>query len=422
MDSSGTTPSFDALFDGSGLTPYGARPGDSNPFDNQYGMAMDVRGGLGFHNQHLYNANSNSNSSSTFQPGGPGPPSRESSSKSSNEGSSTPPSALDIAAAVDNPTGVNKPVSARRLSQQELIERKRMNAAAQQLAASRNGLRMQDNPSFDPSAISGQHAIGTGGVELLLPGVNVGGSSTFVQPGVPHLHRESSSNTSSGSSHTAKRVAKIARRSGGGAAGKAAGPAASSSLSPVSSVAPGKVLRRRSSNSAGSTGTGSGGDETKRATFLERNRIAASKCRHKKKEWTNNLEAAARQASQQSRELQAIVAELQHELMHYQNELLMHQNCEDCEIQSYLQQLAARAAAANGSYAQQHPHLHRNSSSSMSVQQQFAMMNSGGSPNPNHAHHVHSAQNSYNSFNPNDPNGTGLAQAPSGGSVGGWYQ
>lgn len=76
--------------------------------------------------------------------------------------------------------------------------------------------------------------------------------------------------------------------------------------------------------------------EHKRAKFLERNRLAAAKCRTKKKEWANNLEAAARQASQQTRELQAIVQNLRDEVIQYKSQLLIHQDCNSAAINEYL--------------------------------------------------------------------------------------
>lgn len=76
--------------------------------------------------------------------------------------------------------------------------------------------------------------------------------------------------------------------------------------------------------------------EYKRAKFLERNRHAAAKCRTKKKEWTNNLEAAARQASQQTRELQAIVQNLRDEVIQYKTQLMSHQGCNCHTINQYL--------------------------------------------------------------------------------------
>jgi len=78
------------------------------------------------------------------------------------------------------------------------------------------------------------------------------------------------------------------------------------------------------------------GSPSKRAKFLERNRQAAAKCRTKKKEWTNNLEAAARQASQQTRELHAILQELRDELLDCKTKLMDHQGCDCHPIQEYI--------------------------------------------------------------------------------------
>lgn len=81
----------------------------------------------------------------------------------------------------------------------------------------------------------------------------------------------------------------------------------------------------------------------KRSRFLERNRLAAAKCRTKKKEWTNNLEAAARQASLQTRELHAIVQNLRDEVMQYKTQLMSHQGCECHAIRNYLLDEHARS-------------------------------------------------------------------------------
>lgn len=87
------------------------------------------------------------------------------------------------------------------------------------------------------------------------------------------------------------------------------------------------------------------GNSHKRVKFLERNRLAAAKCRTKKKEWTNNLEAAARQASQQTRELQAIVQNLRDEVLHYKTQLMTHQGCECHDIRQYLMNEQAKGFA-----------------------------------------------------------------------------
>ncbi|WBW74533.1 DNA-binding transcription factor, Atf-CREB family Atf21 [Schizosaccharomyces osmophilus] len=79
------------------------------------------------------------------------------------------------------------------------------------------------------------------------------------------------------------------------------------------------------------------GDGTgKRKRFLERNRIAASKCRQKKKLWTKDLENSARIACEQSKALRSLVAQLREEVLCLKNQLLAHQDC-GCEgIRQYL--------------------------------------------------------------------------------------
>ncbi|KAF8451875.1 hypothetical protein BGX38DRAFT_471438 [Terfezia claveryi] len=64
--------------------------------------------------------------------------------------------------------------------------------------------------------------------------------------------------------------------------------------------------------------------EEKRRRFLERNRVAASKCRQKKKEWMHNLEETARTAQNNSKYLQAAVIQLKDELLLLKQELLKH--------------------------------------------------------------------------------------------------
>lgn len=94
------------------------------------------------------------------------------------------------------------------------------------------------------------------------------------------------------------------------------------------------------------------GDSVKRVKFLERNRLAAAKCRTKKKEWTNNLEAAARQASQQTRELQAIVQNLRDEVLNYKTQLMSHQGCECHDIRQYLMNEQAKNFAVYENFQQ----------------------------------------------------------------------
>jgi len=96
---------------------------------------------------------------------------------------------------------------------------------------------------------------------------------------------------------------------------------------------------------------GEGGEEgeegeEKREKFLERNRVAASKCRQKKKAWTNNLEERARELTSQRQMLTAHVAMLRNELLELKCKCLEHTSC-DCEqIREYLKNTVAGLQSA----------------------------------------------------------------------------
>lgn len=81
-------------------------------------------------------------------------------------------------------------------------------------------------------------------------------------------------------------------------------------------------------------------DEEKRNRFLERNRVAASKCRQKKKEWTNNLEARARKLQNENGQLTLMVGSLKDEVLFLKSEMLKHSDCDCDRIRQYLNQEA----------------------------------------------------------------------------------
>ncbi|KND01298.1 uncharacterized protein SPPG_03108 [Spizellomyces punctatus DAOM BR117] len=76
--------------------------------------------------------------------------------------------------------------------------------------------------------------------------------------------------------------------------------------------------------------------DEKRKRFLERNRLAASKCRMKKKQWLQDLENRSTDASAKNRQLQMIVTQLKEEVMMLKNQLLLHRNCSCNVIQQYI--------------------------------------------------------------------------------------
>lgn len=96
------------------------------------------------------------------------------------------------------------------------------------------------------------------------------------------------------------------------------------------------------------------GEDGKRSRFLERNRVAASKCRQKKKEWTNNLESRARDLQHQKSQLTAMVSSLKDEMLWLKGELLKHGTCGCDKIRQYLNHEATHFAAGTASRRQSH--------------------------------------------------------------------
>lgn len=76
--------------------------------------------------------------------------------------------------------------------------------------------------------------------------------------------------------------------------------------------------------------------EIKRERFLERNRVAASKCRMKKKEWTSDLESQARDLAAANAQLHAHALSLKEEVLFLKSECLKHTDCGCDRIRQYL--------------------------------------------------------------------------------------
>ncbi|KAK0508022.1 hypothetical protein JMJ35_009911 [Cladonia borealis] len=79
-------------------------------------------------------------------------------------------------------------------------------------------------------------------------------------------------------------------------------------------------------------------EDVKRSKFLERNRVAASKCRQKKKEWTQNLENKARELQKNNSSLRLMVDSLRQEVIFLKGEMLKHNSCSCDQIQKFLKQ------------------------------------------------------------------------------------
>ncbi|KAK6350049.1 hypothetical protein TWF696_006298 [Orbilia brochopaga] len=85
----------------------------------------------------------------------------------------------------------------------------------------------------------------------------------------------------------------------------------------------------------------------KRARFLERNRIAASKCRKKKKIMNQRLEEKSRLLIQQNRYLSATVSKLRSDVLRLKQMVLTHHGCGNAPIEQYLQQESEKYLAAD---------------------------------------------------------------------------
>ncbi|KAF2762509.1 hypothetical protein EJ05DRAFT_3974 [Pseudovirgaria hyperparasitica] len=68
-------------------------------------------------------------------------------------------------------------------------------------------------------------------------------------------------------------------------------------------------------------------DEEKRKNFLERNRVAALKCRQRKKQWLANLQAKVELFSTENDALSAQVTQLREEVVNLKTLLLAHKDC-----------------------------------------------------------------------------------------------
>ncbi|KAK7178058.1 bZIP transcription factor [Paraphaeosphaeria sporulosa] len=75
-------------------------------------------------------------------------------------------------------------------------------------------------------------------------------------------------------------------------------------------------------------------------SHLEKNRIAAHRCRQRKKEYISGLEARARESSPKNRVLRANVALLREEVLSLKNEVLRHASCGFWAVDEYLSRCA----------------------------------------------------------------------------------
>ncbi|KUI71062.1 Cyclic AMP-dependent transcription factor ATF-7 [Cytospora mali] len=90
------------------------------------------------------------------------------------------------------------------------------------------------------------------------------------------------------------------------------------------------------------------GTTDKRQKFLEKNRIAASKCREKKKKWVHDLEHNKSELERQNFELRLEHRNLVNELSQTKNMLMNHSACKDPNIDRWLDNEARRIVQTAG--------------------------------------------------------------------------
>jgi bZIP transcription factor len=83
-------------------------------------------------------------------------------------------------------------------------------------------------------------------------------------------------------------------------------------------------------------------EDGKRSKFLERNRVAASKCRQRKKQWMSGLQDTKNELETQHRQLQLEHSSLVNEVSSLKNQLMSHANCDDPNINLWINNEARR--------------------------------------------------------------------------------
>jgi len=92
-------------------------------------------------------------------------------------------------------------------------------------------------------------------------------------------------------------------------------------------------------------------DEEKRKNFLERNRVAALKCRQRKKQWLANLQAKVEIFSSENDALSAQVAQLREEILNLKTILIAHKDCPIAQQQAAVGQYIPSHGPDYGAHA-----------------------------------------------------------------------
>lgn len=99
-------------------------------------------------------------------------------------------------------------------------------------------------------------------------------------------------------------------------------------------------------------------DEEKRKNFLERNRVAALKCRQRKKQWLQNLQTKVEMYTTENDQLSGQISQLREEIVALKTMLLAHK---DCPVTHQQQQMGVvpfnMHQQMDGQYQQVHPQM-----------------------------------------------------------------
>lgn len=98
--------------------------------------------------------------------------------------------------------------------------------------------------------------------------------------------------------------------------------------------------KRRKSSQASTTSDEPSEENSKREKYLERNRIAATKCRQRKKEQTKRLETRFEEQSDRKDHLVRELGHLRSEALCLKDEVLKHAECGDRSIKRHVSQMA----------------------------------------------------------------------------------
>lgn len=97
-------------------------------------------------------------------------------------------------------------------------------------------------------------------------------------------------------------------------------------------------------------------DEEKRKNFLERNRVAALKCRQRKKQWLANLQQKVEIFSTENDALAATVTQLREEIVGLKTLLLAHKDCPVSAAQGISSQAIQQIAGTDGGHQFANPY------------------------------------------------------------------